>query len=115
MIHSRYSLVFVSMLFFSLGCFSNSHIPAVKKSMFNVLEPFFSESIEEGKRIVAYCPETPCELIEVDTSIDLEVVYDFVLLFYFFDTSYPEFKDSNYKMPSGLNPNTELKSTFLRL
>ncbi len=104
----RYALVFVSMLYFGSGCFSGNNVPPVKQLMFEVLEPFFSESVLGEKRVIMYCPETPCELIEVDASIDVEVVYDFVLLFYLFDTSYPEFKDSDYKLPSGYNPYTEL-------
>src|SRR3990172_8950787 len=80
----------------------------LEKVFSKVLYPFFTTYVENEKTVIKYCPETPCELIESEAKVNKEIVLDFALLFYLFDTNDPEFRDEKYRMPSGYNPYLEL-------
>ena len=101
-----FTLVLLVLASFSSACGYNSG--ERKKILSKVLHPFFSSYTEGEFRVIEYCPETPCERILINSSTDEIVAIDFSVLFYLFNTSYPEFRDRNYKMPSGLSPYTEL-------
>lgn len=107
----RFSFLLALSLFFQCSCAQSAQLESkyiVNEVLSKVLRPFFTTYTEEDKFVIKYCPETPCELIKSDASVNRDIVFDFALLFYLFDTSYQEFNDEKYKIPSGYNPYSEL-------
>ena len=102
--------LFCILFFFSSTSFANdSEIATIQKqALTRILDPFFKCHVDDEIRIVEYCPETPCEQIQFYSSVNEIVVFDFTILYFLYNSDYPEFKDGNYKIPSGFNPFTEL-------
>ena len=80
----------------------------VKDALFRTLSPFFTERLHDSKVEISYCPETPCDVIEYSSQIGDEIKYDFALLYLMTNTSYPEFREKGYRMPSGVDVSSSL-------
>lgn len=76
----------------------------VKLLLFETLQPILAEKHNEGKRIIRYCPDNLCLLIESPGNIRSDLLYEFSILFFFYEADFPEFRQSEYLLPTGVNP-----------
>lgn len=74
------------------------------------LHPFISEKTDANFKSVSYCPDNLCLAFDAPESVEWGRVYDFSILFLLYKSGFPEFVESEYQMPSKMNPRKEFLS-----
>lgn len=101
--------LFFIVLVFSFSVKANE---SIESELISVLSPFVKFTETTTKRVFTYNPDGHAYIIEAPKGAPLTAYYDFVLIYLFEKTELPEFKELNYKMPSGLSPKNEFGSLY---
>lgn len=104
------SLLNIVLLTIFLGYGSGGEQTNLRKLLFDTLQPILVERVEDEKRILEYCPDNLCLIIKSPSSLKPELVYEFAVLFFFYEADFPEFKKSDYLLPTGINPRDHFKN-----
>ena len=75
-----------------------------KGLLLETLDPFISEAQTSNLRSVNYCPDNLCYVIKAPKNLEIDIFYDFAVLFFYYEADFPEFTENDYQLPSGKNP-----------
>ena len=106
-----FSFVCIS-LYLGQGCSQNV---SVKSLLFETLQPVISEEIKTEKKVVRYCPDNLCLLIESPGGTKSDLLYEFAVMYFFYEADFPEFRNKEYLLPTGVNPRSKFKATAIQL
>ena len=106
-INMRYlrNFALVAILFTCMNSFADT--ADVRSVLFKVLDPVLSEKVDSKIKFIQYCPDNVCLLVEAPIKINSTILYEFTLLFFYYEADFPEFVDEKYPLPTGISPRNE--------
>lgn len=94
----------------ALGLSATAHAHCdTRNFLLSILSPVVDEKTEDGRRVVEYCPDNLCILINASMEVPIESQYEFAVIYFYYQADFPEFKDKTVELPNGIRPRVELE------
>lgn len=111
----RYLLILVLAIGFAGKVDSSEESTLSLNFPLSELRPVIIEAERNGITNLSYCPDNLCIVFEYPVDANKGAVLDFIVMFLFYKSGFPEFYDIEYDLPNGKNISRKVREQALDL